>query len=411
MWYSRRRAAPILYRTSLQHPGQAEYPLRRIILFVPLFAILGVLLNTIFGVDHYDTSYQGLITFATKNWCDQVQLARADLSPALHIHVPCETMTPAKSAIVCMLTDGVAEEKTSRIVFSATNYIEGAMALGASLQGRIDPKQTHQLLLLREGFVLEADDLLKLQSAGWTVGTAPNIPLKKKYLPRFARYKTTYTKISAIGLAEYDCVMLMDADTLAVGDLKEILTCRIFTEPQHRVATTMDLYRSYWHYFNTGSILWRTSSKEMDRVFALTTNSSWMKAFSSDQDFLNNVYPERLNNTFNGMVIDGTVKQMPGGKVVDMGWDFNAQTHVEVEKSEWWESKRPSVRILHFTEKKGWQCEERQEPPPRTMPDNCVKNKTAPICFCREAHLYWDALSKAKVSADRARAMAGGRNN
>jgi hypothetical protein len=173
----------------------------------------------------------------------------------------------------------------------------------------------------------------------------------------------------------------------------------------------MDLYRSYWHYFNTGSILWRTSSKEMDRVFALTTNSSWMKAFSSDQDFLNNVYPERLNNTFNGMVIDGTVKQMPGGKVVDMGWDFNAQTHVEVEKSEWWESKRPSVRILHFTEKKGWQCEERQEPPPRTMPDNCVKNKTAPICFCREAHLYWDALNKAKVSADRARAMAGGRNN
>ena len=417
MLSSGRRVNPILYRTSLQPTVPAAYPWRRILLIVPLAAILGVLLNMYFGVDRYDTSYQSLLSMDLDNkavnqmdWCSQVERARADLSPSLHVQVPCQTMTPAKSAVVCMLTDGAAEEKVTRVVFSATDYIHGAMALGASLQGQIDPTQTHLLLLLRDGFVLAADDLVRLQSVGWIVGTAPNIPLAHKYLPRFPRYKTTYTKVSAIGLAEYDCVMLMDADTLAVGDLRELMSCSIFTEPQHRVAATLDLYSGHWHFFNTGSLLWKTSSKEMDRVFALTQDSSWMKAFSSDQEFLNNVYPERLNNTLNKDIIEGKAKHIPGAEVVDMGWGFNAQTHVEVAKSDWWESMRPDVKILHYTEKKGWQCEERHQPPPplSEMPPNCKRNSTIPICFCREAHLYWDALNKAKAAASQALALTGG---
>jgi len=406
-------------------------------------------LNSYFGVDHYDTSYQGLFQLSEtgtlsklddppkaaippptviitdnknninidsnkdninnnnegNNWCDRVKKAREDLSPTLHIKVPCTTMTPkAISAVVCMLTDGVADTKTTNIIFSATDYIHGAMALGASLKGKIDPIKTHQLLLLREGFVLAKDDMIRLQSVGWTVGTAPNVPLEEKYRPRFPRYRTTYTKISAIGLSEYNCVMLMDADTLAVGDLKDLLTCSIFTESQHRVATTLDLYHRYWHYFNTGSILWRTSSKEMDRVFSLTKDPTWMKAFTSDQDFLNEVYPERLNNTLNWEIMLGKVTQIPGGQVVDMGWRYNAQTHVEVQRTEWWENHRPDVRILHYTQKKGWQCEERHIPPPplSEMPPDCKQKRTTPICFCRESHLYWNALSEAKALADQA---------
>lgn len=428
----KRRVAPAFYRTSLQpaYSTPSPYHWRKVLLYVPLLAILGVLLNYHFGVDRYDTSYQGLLTIevdpgavatigrpvqknskTTSAWCDRVQEARSRLSSNLQIQVPCETMKPAKSAIVCMLTDGVSEEKKTRVVFTATNYIHGAMALGASLQDRIDPEQTHMLLLLREGFVLDPNDLIRLQSVGWIIGTAPNFPLKQRYLPRFPRYKTTYTKISAIGLEEYECAMLMDADTLAVGDLRDILTCQIFTEPQHRVATGLDLYHGYWHYFNTGSVLWKTSSKEMDRVFALSQNSSWMKAFSSDQDFLNNVYPERLNNTFNREVIAGKFKYMPGGQVVDMGWEYNAQTHVEVMDSEFWLSKRPNVKILHYTEKKGWQCEKRQGPPPplsETPPQTCRKKegRNIPICYCREAQYYWAALNTAMSVADRAIAAA-----
>lgn len=389
-------------------------------------------MNSWFGVSEYDTSYSALLETSVdsvepkkkpetspitpsvtkqqqgggESWCDRVQKARADLSPSLHIHVPCEKMKPAKSAIVCMLTDGVSDDKATRVVFTATNYIHGAMALGASLMDRIDHTQTHQLLLLREGFTLAPNDLLRLESVGWTIGTAPDFPLKRMYMPRFPRYKTTYTKVSAIGLAEYDCAMLMDADTLAVGDLREIMSCQIFTEPQHRIGGTLDWYRKRWHFFNTGSILWRPSAKEMDRVFQLTVDPTFMKAFSSDQDFLNNVYPERLNNTLNSEIIQGELKYIPNGKVVDMTWDYNAQTHVEVEKSEWWESHRPTVKILHFTEKKGWQCEERHDPPPplSEMPAKC--DKSIPLCFCRESHLYWNALTKAQTLANQTIALA-----
>ena len=81
--------------------------------------------------------------------------------------------------------------------------------------------------------------------------------------------------------------------------MKYMLACNIFTEPQHQVAARLDVYSGYWHYFNTGSILWKTSSAEMDRVFGLIHDPKFMQQFSSDQAFLNNVYPERLNNTLN----------------------------------------------------------------------------------------------------------------
>lgn len=438
----------MLYRPPTRPPPTA-FRWRRVVLFVPLAAVLGVLLNFWFGVSDYDTSYAGLLALSAnsssnlqqqqqqqlvmnnpsnvtastpsaassssskqgnletaaarlgQDWCEQVNKARSNLMSSLHIQVPCETMKPAKSAIVCMLTDGVSDDKATRVVFTATNYIHGAMALGASLMDRIDHTQTHMLLLLRQGFELAHDDLIRLQSVGWIIGTAPNVPLSPKFLPRFPRYKTTYTKISAIGLAEYDCVMLMDADTLAVGDLQDIMKCNIFTQPQHRVGGTLDLYRGHWHLFNTGSILWRTSSQEMERVFNLTVDPTFMKAFSSDQDFLNHVYPERLNNTANHLILTGEMSQVSDtAQVVDMTWNYNAQTHVEVERPQWWEDHRPGVRILHFTEKKGWQCEERHDPPP-PMSEMPQCQKEIPICYCREAHLYWEALNTAHSLANK----------
>ena len=356
-------------------------------------------------------------------------------------------MKPATSAIVCMLTDGTTTQTGSKIVFSARDYINGALALGASLQGNIDASQTHQLLLLREGFELENDDLIRLESVGWTIGTAPNFPLQQKYIPKFPRYKTTYTKVSAIGLSEYKCVMLMDADTLAVGDLRDVMNCQsVFKHPNNRVGGTLDWYQMRWKLFNTGSILWKTDAKEMERVFNLTEDDSFMKRFGSDQDFLNNVYPDRLNNkTLNNEIValdtvESRALSISGGgggggggsgsssknnkngynilspvvphssaqtgAVVPLSWDYNAQTHAEVQNWEFWKAHRPTTKILHFTEKKGWQCERSldEPPPPEKMPKKCKKE--IPICFCREAHLYWRALEKAEIASKKALALA-----
>ena len=97
----------------------------------------------------------------------------------------------------------------------------------------------------------------------------------------------------------------------------------------------------------------------------------------------------------------GDLKGVNNGSVVNLGWDYNAQTHVEVQIPRYWQEQRSSVKILHFTEKKGWQCEERHtEPLPWDQPYPCPK--TDPLCYCREAHLYWDAFRRAEELASKA---------
>lgn len=338
-------------------------------------------------------------------WCSQVASARSGLVKNLHISYPCENLQPATSAVVCMLTDGAADEsKATRVVFTAKNYIDGAMALGQSVKEYTDPSTTHMLLLVRDGFVLSEDDTIRLQSVGWTIGVAPNFDLERKYVPGFPRYKTTYTKVTAIGMEEYKCVLLMDADTLVVGDIRDLLSCKIFTQPQHRVAGTLDYSRYEWMSFNTGSILWRTDNKEMERVYQLSKDDKFMQRFSSDQAFLNQVYPDRKDRSLNKQIITGkNPTAADSGSVVTLSWDYNAQTHVEAQLPVFWEEHRETVKILHFTEKKGWQCRESYEEPDipmEKMPKPCPKEN--PVCFCRNGHLYWKSLRKAKELASTA---------
>jgi hypothetical protein len=150
----------------------------------------------------------------------------------------------------------------------------------------------------------------------------------------------------------------------------------------------------------------------MDRVFNLTKDSSFMKKFGSDQPFLNDVYGDRLNNTLNNEIAELGTQDSRGlspviphdlakqGMVVPLSWDYNAQTHAEVEHESFWISHRDTIRIIHFTEKKGWQCQKRYDDPPThdEMPKPC--NKEIPICFCREAHLYWKMFDHAEELAN-----------
>ena len=221
---------------------------------------------------------------APLNWCDKVAQARSDLLPELRITVPCETMTQATSAVVCFLTAGVADGQGDHKVFSGSDYINGALALGASLQDHLTRQDTHMLLLVREGFTIPPPKVQMLEAVGWTLGKAPIIDVERKYSPQYERYKTLYTKISVIGLSEYNCVLLLDADALTVGNLDDLMSCRIL-QPNYRVAGTLDYYHGKWYHFNTGSALWNPSSQEMNRVYQLTKDPTFMRRFESDQIF------------------------------------------------------------------------------------------------------------------------------
>lgn len=332
------------------------------------------------------------------DWCGQVKKARSDLDKELHITVPCDTMKPAKSAIVCYLTAGVPDGQGNHKVFTGTDYINGALALGASLQDHVTRDDVHRLLLVRDGFSIPDDKRAMLEAVGWTLGKAPKVEVDQKYIPRYERYKTLYTKISVIGLAEYDCVLLLDADALTVGNIDDLMSCKIL-EPNYRVAGTLDYYHGQWYHFNTGSALWRPSSQEMNRVYGMTKDSSWMRRFESDQIFTNTVYEDRTNRTLNAMILSGEVGKEAWGQVADMGWAYNAQTHVENQLSDYWEEHLKEVKIIHFTHAKGWQCPERHGGPPepkQTFPRNPERCKNTPGCACNEGYRWYDYLDIAR---------------
>ena len=381
--------------------------LKRVILFLILLFLMiqFYFVHTIVSDSFVVNKENNQVMENPDTWCSRLNTARSGLAKHLHITYPCERLPPtATSAVVCMLTDGVEQSKdASRIVFTFLNYMEGAMALGSSVRKHIDLSNTHMLLLIREGLELDPKDRVRLEASGWTVGTAPNIQVSPKYTPRFPRYKTTYTKITAIGMQEYKCVLLLDADTLVIGDIQELLTCNKFTLSQQHVAGTLDYYRGQWKYFNTGSVLWKTNNKEMERVYQLSQNENFMQRFSSDQAFLNHVYPERTSDVkLNKQIIDGrNLTVADSGSVVTLPWDYNAQTHVEVQKPIFWNQHRNTVKILHFTEKKGWQCKERyKEVALNEIPVPC--DKSIDICYCQNAHLYWMELTSIKAFANRA---------
>ena len=118
-----------------------------------------------------------------------------------------------------------------------------------------------------------------------------------------------------------------------------------------------------------------------------------MKRFGSDQIFLNEVYPERMDVARNLKILSGEDKA-DSGAVLPLPFSANAQTHVEVQQPPFWELQLPKVVTLHFTEKKGWQCPERYNrasDPPKTK---C--NKKEELCFCQEGYRWWSALRQAE---------------
>lgn len=181
-----------------------------------------------------------------ESWCDTVKRARSKLDPMFRIDVPCEKMKPAKSAIVSMITGGAPEGKGSRVVFEGGDYVKGTLALGASLLDNLKSGDVHKLLLVKKGFPLPEEHVKNLEAVGWTIGVSPDVNVEAKYMPRFGRYKNVYPKISIIGLEEYDCVFFVDADTLTVGSIDDLMTCSLFDKPEYIIAGGLDLYHRKW---------------------------------------------------------------------------------------------------------------------------------------------------------------------
>lgn len=364
-----------------------------------------------------------------ESWCDTVKRARSKLDPMFHIDVPCEKMKPAKSAIVSMITGGAPEGKGSRFVFEGGDYVKGTLALGASLLDNLKSDNVHKLLLVKKGFPLPEEHVKNLEAVGWTMGVSPDINVEAKYMPRFGRYKNVYPKISIIGLEEYDCVFFVDADTLTVGSIDDLMTCSLFDKPEYIIAGGLDFYHRKWkvrnkfsvynlhhdptqqtgtyillQHFNTGATLWKTSAAELERVFAKTKDESFMRRFESDQIFINEVYADRHDPAFNSKLLEAEINDDQSefesmkkefGQVQHLPWKYNAQTHVEFQNPSFWNKRAEDNRVLHFTERKGWQCPEKYSPPADKDSNRCTPNNNDLDCACREGYKWYTYLKKA----------------
>ena len=72
---------------------------------------------------------------------------------------------------------------------------------------------------------------------------------------------------------------------------------------------------------------------------------------------------------------------------------------MEAQLPSFW-NKHPisDAKIIHYTEKKGWQCPEEHGSPPseEVMSNlkNCDNEERDELCFCGTGYLWWDALRK-----------------
>ncbi|KAL7534279.1 hypothetical protein ACHAWF_004773, partial [Thalassiosira exigua] len=143
---------------------------------------------------------------------------------------------------------------------------------------------------------------------------------------------------------------------------------------------TLDCFHKSWYHFNTSSALWNTSAEEMNRVHGLTKNASFP--------------PYRINKTLSEEILRGTASEAARRRVSDLGFAYNAQTHVECQLPDFWIKQLKDVKILHHTERNGvamprsvgggaWS-------PERTVPEEeCIER---PGCARDEGHRWYEHL-------------------
>ena len=316
------------------------------------------------------------------SWCDRISAARKVVAPALRVSYPCEGLQPARSAVVTMLTDSLSE---SRVTFGLSNYVKGVLALGRSLQSHLH-RHVHRLLLVRDGVSVPAAERLSLDAMGWILGTVPTIQPPQK--PRFQRFRSQYSKLALMGLTEYESLFYMDADTLAIGSLDRLLdSTALFQHAEQRLAAARDFFGGRWSAtYNMGIFGVQPNASELERLHMLLMEGDvTYNVEQSEQGFLNKVFP--LN----------------GPSIVELPFEASGNSALEVRAPAEWERRLHNLRIIHFTERKPWQCAERQGPAvisSSTQRLSCgdgysvARSDTA--CYCAQAFRWWAALREAE---------------
>lgn len=162
------------------------------------------------------------------------------------------------------------------VISNGDSYVPGVEALGRSLQihGTKEP-----MVVMATPDVPEAARRA-LHAEGWSIREVPPIenPSKEVLFPRFG---ATFCKLRVWQLTEYDKVVFMDADTIALQNLDDL-----FARPYFAAAPDFFIPDR----FNSGVMVLDPSEETFGRMMdKLAREPSYD---GGDQGFLNNFYPD-----------------------------------------------------------------------------------------------------------------------
>mmetsp|Transcript_64389 Transcript_64389/g.172319 ORF Transcript_64389/g.172319 Transcript_64389/m.172319 type:complete len:240 (+) Transcript_64389:181-900(+) len=184
------------------------------------------------------------------------------------------------------------------------------------------------------------------EESGWTICSLPTIqgPATDK-TNRFLD-ALMYSKFNAWRLTEYQAVLLLDSDTMAVGDptgafrdvLPRMLAAnRSLAAARDRPADTRCRFGTSWNHFNAGVLLLLPSLE----TFAMLNRSISEvphNVDSAEQDLLNRLYHEGDHQH----------------EFMELPFPYNAIVITKYCQPDVWDKHRGDLRLIHMTTAKGW---------------------------------------------------------
>jgi len=189
---------------------------------------------------------------------------------------------------------------------------------------------------------LHPDDSSALEKAEWKICAMQGIqgPPNPKRSNRFLE-ANLYSKFNAWRLTEYEAILLLDSDTLAVGDLSTAFTHTLpamlaqnksFAAARDRPVNITCRFGTAWNVFNAGVILLLPSLDDFDilnKSIAEVPHDTDM----AEQDLLNKMYASSF---------------------FELPFHYNAIVTSKVCEPDTWHRERENIKIVHFTTAKGW---------------------------------------------------------
>jgi hypothetical protein len=179
----------------------------------------------------------------------------------------------------------------------------------------------------------------RLRRVGWQrctvdrIAPPPNAPGRTK-----SRFRDQFTKLHLWDMTGYETVVYLDADTIVVGDLRELLSTRL--GPDRKIGAVPDFDNTdldWTDAFNMGVFLLHPDRGEFERLLALRaaggSDAVRTDLYLAEQAWLNEVYR---------------------GAWQDIGFVHNAQDAIYRGNRTLWNENRDRIRVIHYNCYKPW---------------------------------------------------------